>query len=443
MSKMSIIDKLKVILEVTQSSKLYIVIILILIALGLGLSMSNPKNQIKQKITYIILTIFIVTFSIFSYHSSLGKMLSYMMDNLFVVIFFPNLAVYLAAIIITNIILWISIFSFKSAKPIRNLNIIVYSIMTYLMLLILNVINENKLDIFSQESVYGNKQVSALIDISSFIFILWIIFLVVYKIILIYLKKNYAPNVKKVVIKKKVKILPENYQPLNIPNYVYGTIRKNNKISINEQSNLKELENRFTLDDYKLFSKILKEEKSKLKEYSVEKNTLEESIKNIMNEEIKEPIENDNTIAPQIDIEIPKVVEQINRNTIQSLEDNYTYQAVKRTNEKEKPVEQSKDVIENDYLYQDYTKYNEVKDSVQDNENTTAEDYEFQSYADFNKVVEPEEEDYLNPIDEITNFEDKDDNKLFVEKDYELGKDDQERENNKYTELELLYRGIH
>lgn len=442
MSKMSIIDKLKVILDVTQSSKLYIVVILMLIALGLGLSMSNPKNQIKQKLTYIILTIFIVTFSIFSYHSSLGKMLSYMMDNLFVVIFFPNLAVYLAAIIITNIILWISIFSFKSAKPIRNLNIIVYSIMTYLMLLILNVINENKLDIFSQESVYGNKQVSALIDISSFIFILWIIFLVVYKIILIYLKKNYAPNVKKVVIKKKVKILPENYQPLNIPNYVYGTIRKNNKISINEQSNLKELESRFTLDDYKLFSKILKEEKSKLKEYSVEKNTLEESIKNIMNEEIKEPIENDNTIAPQIDIEAPKVVETVNRNIIQPLEDNYTYQAIKRTAEKEKSVEQPKDAIENDCLYQDYAKFNEVIEPEQDYEDTNADDYEYQSYADFNKVVE-QEEDYLNPINEITSFDDKDNNKLFVEKDYKLDKDDQERENNKYTELELLYRGIH
>lgn len=442
MSKMSIIDKLKVILDVTQSSKLYVVVILILIALGLGLSMSNPKNQIKQKITYIILTIFIVTFSIFSYHSSLGKMLSYMMDNLFVVIFFPNLAVYLAAIIITNIILWISIFSFKSAKPIRNLNIIVYSIMTYLMLLILNVINENKLDIFSQESIYKNKQVSALIDISSFIFILWIIFLVVYKIILIYLKKNYAPNVKKVVIKKKVKILPENYQPLNIPNYVYGTIRKSNNVSINKQSNFKELESRFTLEDYKLFSKILKEEKNRLKEYSVEKDSLEESIKNIMTEEIMEPVKNDNITIPQIDIETPKVIEQVNKNTIQSLEDNYTYQAVKRTNEKEKPVEQSKDEIENDYLSQDYTKFNEVIEPVQDYENTKSEDYGFQNYEDFNKVIEPED-DYLNPIDEITNFEDKDDNKLFVENDYELGKDDQERENNKYTELELLYRGIH
>lgn len=365
-----------------------------------------------------------------------------MMDNLFVVIFFPNLAVYLVAIIITNIILWISIFSFKSAKPIRNLNIIVYSIMTYLMLLILNVINENKLDIFSQESIYGNKQVSALIDISSFIFVLWIIFLVVYKIILIYLKKNYAPNVKKVVIKKKVKILPENYQPLNIPDYVYGTIRKNNKVSINEQSNLKELESRFTLEDYKLFSKILKEEKCKLKEYNVEKDTIEESIKDIMNEEITEPIKNGNLIAPQIDIEAPKVVETVNRNIIQPLEDNYTYQAIKRTDDKEKTFEQPKDAIENDCLYQEYAKFNEVIEPEQDYEDTNADDYEYQSYADFNKVVE-QEEDYLNPINEITSFDDKDNNKLFVEKDYKLDKDDQERENNKYTELELLYRGIH
>lgn len=384
MSKMTILEKLKVILDVTKSSNLYIIVILILIALGLGLSMSNPKNQNKQKLTYIILTIFITAFSIFSYHSSIGNMFSYMMDNLFIVVFFPNLAVYLAAIVITNIILWVSIFGFKSSKQIRNLNIVVYSVITYLMLLLLNIINENKLDIFSQQSVYGNKQASALIDISSFIFVIWIIFLVIYKIILMYIKKNYAPNVKKVVIKKKVKILPENYQPLDVPDYVYGTVRK-------KQTSLVELENRFSLEDYKLFSKILKEEKNKVVEYK--ENTKEENLKSTIEDSIKNIIDDSNT-----------------------------------QNEEE-------------YTYEDFTKSNDENIYTQEEPVSSIEKDEiFQDYEEFNKVTY--EEEYQNPIDEITNFDDTDDNKFFVEKDYTAENDDQERENSKYTELELLYRGI-
>ena len=88
-------------------------------------------------------------------------------------------------LIITNIIVWISIFSFKSSKLIKRLNIAIYVIMNYLLALILSVINTNKLDIFTQESIYGNKKVTALIELSSGVFLIWIIFLILYKLILI------------------------------------------------------------------------------------------------------------------------------------------------------------------------------------------------------------------------------------------------------------------
>lgn len=259
MSKLSFFDKIGILLETTASSNLFIIACLLFIVLGLVLSTTNKKNEKRNKTFYIAYIVFILVFILVSFYSSLGKMFSYMMNNFFIVVYFPNLAVYLAAIIITNIVLLISIFNYKITKAIKNLNIIIFTIMNFLFILVLNVINSNNLDIFSKESVYKNRQAQGLIELSSTIFIVWIIFLIIYRIILIYLKKEYRPKVKKVIVRKKVKKLPENYQPLDTPDYVYGSIPK--KVAVNDNLLLKEFESKFTLEEYKLFSKILKEHK--------------------------------------------------------------------------------------------------------------------------------------------------------------------------------------
>ena len=286
MSKLSFIDKLGVLLDVTLSSTLHIVLIAIFIFLGIVLATTKQKNKNRNKLIYIVVTIFLLSIIIVTYHASLGNMFSYMMDNFFIVLYFPNIAIYFAAIIATNIIAWISIFSFKTSKRIKTLNVIIYIVIHYIMILLLNVINSNKLDIFTQSSIYENKEATALIELTSIVFIIWIIFLTVYKIILSYLRKDNKQNVKKIIIRKKVKKLPENYEPLISPLFVY---RKNNNINKNlnepiidlnkfyedkineeeakeetrEEKLKKQFEKIFTLEDYKVMSKILQEQKEK------------------------------------------------------------------------------------------------------------------------------------------------------------------------------------
>ena len=139
--------------------------------------------------------------------------------------------------------------------------------MNYLLVLIFNVINKNKLDIFSQESIYKNRNATALIELSSIIFVLWIIFLIIYKIILIYLKKDYKPKVKKVLVKKEIKKLPENFNNIEIPSYVYGNIPTKVKVEPDpKEEKLKQVyEDMLTLEDYKQILEILKNKKRKSK----------------------------------------------------------------------------------------------------------------------------------------------------------------------------------
>lgn len=147
------------------------------------------------------------------------------------------------------------------------------------MALLLETINKNKLDIFDQSSLYGNKSALAMIELSSLVFMIWIIFLVLYKVILIYVRKDYKPKVKRIIVRKQVKKLPENYEPILSPERIYGKIPSRNTIVLKEEKQeekpeekvidtsektedeilLEHFSKQFTLDDYKLFSRLLRE----------------------------------------------------------------------------------------------------------------------------------------------------------------------------------------
>ena len=186
MSKLSLLDKLKVLGDVTSSSNLYIVVIVILLALAILLITTSTKTKkISKRVCMIIYTT-ITLVSIIFYREELSKFFDYMMDNFFIAVYFPNVAIYFAAVVATNIILWVSIFNRKINKWIRTINTFMYCFIHYLLIVIINVIIKNKLDIFDQASIYQNETAQALIELSSTIFIVWILFLATYKIIRIY-----------------------------------------------------------------------------------------------------------------------------------------------------------------------------------------------------------------------------------------------------------------
>lgn len=217
MMKTSIIDKLNIIFELTKSSNIFIAVIAFLLFIVVVAITNNKKNESTTKKIYLCIYAFIILGILIAYYSSIGKMFDYMMNNFFIAIYFPNLAIYLAAIITVNIIFLVSVFKNNISRFIKNLNIIVFAIMNYLLALILNVVHSNKLDVFTQTSVYGNKEAQALIELSSTIFLIWIFFLVVYKMIMIYqIKMNPvdAYRVEKVVVEKRKRILPSNIREI-------------------------------------------------------------------------------------------------------------------------------------------------------------------------------------------------------------------------------------
>lgn len=261
MATLSLQDKLIILFEIVKSSKLFIVAIFIILFLGIILITTNKKNAKASRRLFIALYLFIIVATFVLYRENMSNMLEYMMNNLFVVIYFPNLAIYFAAIIISSIILWISVFSFKTPTIIKNINIIFYSIMNYLLIVLLSIINEQKLDVFDKISVYTNKSAQAIIELSSTLFIIWVVFLMIYKAIMIYQTRNYKFVKRKTVVKKVKKQLPKYIREVPGPKIVRATPTFVNTIDNNIE--LQQFENLFTLDDYKLLLSILKEKREK------------------------------------------------------------------------------------------------------------------------------------------------------------------------------------
>ena len=267
MTKMSFMDKIQVLIDITSSSNIFIVVILSLLFLAYMFITINKKNLKNSKFTYFLIYDIVIASLLFTYRKSLGNMFDYLVDNLFIIIYFPNLAVYLSAIIVAHIILWISVFKQNISKLIKVINVLFYIVITYILILVLNVINLNNLDVFTQSSIYSNSDALALIELSSSIFMVWIVFLIIYTMIRSFQRttENEAIEQAKVVKKEKTVKLPKDYTLIEAP-YVIKQDNDEIKVEATNKINDYQYNDLLTLGDYKLLLNILKDHKQKEKE---------------------------------------------------------------------------------------------------------------------------------------------------------------------------------
>ena len=296
MTKMTLGKELKILFDTIINNKLSIIMLIFLIFLAYIYLSTNKKNDKITKKLAIGIYLFLFLFILIAYHSHIFEFLDYMMNNFFIMIYFPNLAIYFAAIVISNIIVLVSIFNHRIDKLIKNINIVVYTIISFIFLLLIGVIIDKDLNIYSTKSIYGSTEAHGLISLTALIFMIWIIFLTIYHFIRKYQRKdtklietkqlqvvNSKPKVitkevpvtKEVVVTKEVpvtkvvkqRILPSNIVEIKAPSTVKQSIVKTN---IEEATN-KEIERRIkeshvfddiiTKEEYIYLLELLKKEK--------------------------------------------------------------------------------------------------------------------------------------------------------------------------------------
>ena len=200
-------------------------------------------------------------FIAFQYSGSILTLIDYAINEVFITYYFPNIVIYLIMLIITNVILWKTIFNDKVNFKLKVINSIAFAIIMYLFILAVSSINNLNLNVFNITELYSSNQVRSLLELSMFIFVFWVVVLLIYYLIRKYQYKHNLIQVESFTnyniindfdIKEAYKI-PKKTLLVEEP-------KKEEKI---EPNSINILGQEFTIDEYKVMLKILKEEKEK------------------------------------------------------------------------------------------------------------------------------------------------------------------------------------
>ena len=262
MNYINISDKIEIAMNVIFSSRVLVgTIIFILITLFLFVNKNITKKNMVVKILLINILAFLIT--LFLHNDYLFNTFDEIVNRIFLNIYFPSIEMYLFVLIFMSVILVVTLCNFKMKKSYKNINIIAFFTIFYFFLMILYVISANNIDIFTASSIYTDKEVVSLLELSMLVFILWIVFTVinwisnsVYAYILKVKTVSVNDNVGVSVNELRKEAFPEFNNQVS-----YSYIEKEEpKQVVIENSIVENIENKkFSLDDYKTFNNILRQ----------------------------------------------------------------------------------------------------------------------------------------------------------------------------------------
>lgn len=241
MKYLSLLEKLKVLLDMLLSFKfilIFVIIMLILTILYLFKKISNKKYIIFMSLSIIVT--FIISI-IKNY-----KILSNTFDNFATIffsgIYFPSIYVYIGILLIISLAFITSVLSSKKRKIYKIINSVIFILNNIFFIIVLNVIAKNNINIFEISSLYTNNSLVAILELNIILFILWIAVLTItYITNTICDKISSKQEVKEVVpVLEQIKeIVPEEEMISSVilpeENISQNTIKENTTIStINE-----------------------------------------------------------------------------------------------------------------------------------------------------------------------------------------------------------------
>lgn len=245
MKYLSLLEKLKVLLDMLLSFKfilIFVIIILILTILYLFKKISNKKYIIFMSLSIIVT--FIISI-IKNY-----KILSNTFDNFATIffsgIYFPSIYVYIGILLIISLAFITSVLSSKKRKIYKIINSVIFILNNIFFIIVLNVIAKNNINIFEISSLYTNNSLVAILELNIILFILWIAVLTITYITNTICDKISSKQevkevvpvlepIKELVIDKKEEIVPEENISQNIikENAIISTVNES-KVTFND-----------------------------------------------------------------------------------------------------------------------------------------------------------------------------------------------------------------
>ena len=233
MQNYSLFEKIGILFSIIKTSPLFIVsfIIGIILITMMFLDLKTTK-KIREKLL-IVIWISVMIFIGIRYCNYLIKISDNLVEEIFTAIYFPNIAIYTIIIITVNIALIIGLLKKKMTTSYKVANVFTTVVIDFLFILILETIIKNKIDVYETLTVYSNKDLLTLIELSSGMYTAW---LFVVALIRIVEKSMPEEKIVKEEIKEPEKIeIPINcdlvYESPKYNSYEHNYVPKENQVS--------------------------------------------------------------------------------------------------------------------------------------------------------------------------------------------------------------------
>ena len=175
MNDFSLIEKIKILMELISSSTLFLICSALCIGLLIFLIVCIVLNKKINKWVFISISVLIGLVLLINYGGIIIKILDSIIDSVFMALYFPSLPVYMVILITSNVFLIISLFSKKQIKSKRIINIINGLILDFLLILIIEIVSRNDINIYEQVTLYSDRYLLVLLELSTGIFTSWLL----------------------------------------------------------------------------------------------------------------------------------------------------------------------------------------------------------------------------------------------------------------------------
>lgn len=182
MVDINFIDKLNLIYEFLKTNSLIFLVLLLIIVMLLDLLYG--KNKQETKILYVILIVLMLIYTLFNYYKSLLNIVDVYIENIFKLVYFPSIIEYFSMILITILI---QITSFRrSNKVLKNINLWIGILIEVLFIVNIMAMKDIKVDLNTITSIYENNLLLSIFQVSSIIFMVWVIINILTYIVSLY-----------------------------------------------------------------------------------------------------------------------------------------------------------------------------------------------------------------------------------------------------------------
>jgi len=173
MTEYSFFERIGKIFEMIFSSSFFvallIIIVLTIVILVINKKTDNLFAKIMAGLGYFLIALYIIT----RYGAYFFSLNDSFIDKVFSAMYFPNLITYICMLLISIFVLIICLLNKKYSFPFKIGNISCFSMIYFLLVLVLDTVKSNKIDVYDVKSIYSNETLMILLQASMYIFFIW------------------------------------------------------------------------------------------------------------------------------------------------------------------------------------------------------------------------------------------------------------------------------